>query len=130
MSTSASTSDDTSADRPKGRRLGYVVIGIVVAICAVGWSIIMANAGRTPGIDQQTISYRVIDDSSVEVRWQVAKPADRAARCVVDALDADFAVVAQREVVVPAGRSALTRTDVLRTTRRAAAARVKECRTM
>ncbi|TNY35450.1 DUF4307 domain-containing protein [Thermomonospora catenispora] len=127
MSTSASP---TAPDRRKGSPLGYAVIGVVVAICAVGWAIIMANAGRSPGIDQQTISYRVIDDSSVEVRWQVAKPADRAVRCVVDALDANFAVVARREVVVPAGRSALSRTDLLTTTRRATAARVKECRTM
>ncbi|MBA9003618.1 MULTISPECIES: DUF4307 domain-containing protein [Thermomonospora] len=127
MSTSAS---QPTADRRRGGRLGYAVIGVVVAICAVGWSVIMANAGRTPGIEQQTISYRVLGDSSVEVRWQVAKPSDRAVRCVVDAVDTDFAVVAQREVVVPAGRAALTRTDLLETTRRATAARVRECRTM
>jgi Domain of unknown function (DUF4307) len=118
--------------RPRrGGRLGYVVIGLVVAVCAGGWSIIMANAGpNQPGIAKQTITYKVVDDSTVEIRWQVAKPSGKRVRCVIDAVDVNFAPVAEREVIVPVGRSELERTDVLRTTRRATAARVKECRTM
>ncbi|SEG45863.1 protein of unknown function [Thermomonospora echinospora] len=128
MSTSVSQAPDRRPRR--GGRLGYVIIGLVVAVCAVGWAVIMANAGRTPGISQQTITYRILDDSRVEVRWQVAKPSGKRVRCLVDAVDVNFAPVAEREVIVPAGQSTLKRTDLLQTTRRATAARVKECRTM
>lgn len=117
--------------RPRrGGRLGLAVIGVVVAICSVGWAIVMAHVGQVPGISTQTITYRIVDDSTVEIRWQVAKPSGKPVRCVVDALDARFAPVAKQEVIVPAGRSHVERTDILRTTRRAAAARVKECRTI
>ncbi|HEX2313280.1 MAG TPA: DUF4307 domain-containing protein [Thermomonospora sp.] len=127
--------DSSATDAPPARRtgpgwLGYVVIGLVVALCAGGWAVIYANAGRTPGIVAQTITFRVLDDSSVEVRWQVAKPAAKRVRCVVDAVDTDFAPVAEREVVVPAGQAKLERTDTLRTARRANAARVRDCHSM
>jgi hypothetical protein len=129
MSTSVSQAPTDRRPR-RGGRLGYVVIGLVVALCAVGWGVIMSNAGQTPGIVRQTISYKVVDDSTVRLRWQVAKPSGDRVRCVIDAVDVNFAPVAEREVIVPAGRSGLERTDVLQTTRRATAARVRECRTM
>lgn len=115
---------------PRRGRLGYVVIGLVVAVCAAGWAVVVANAGQTPGIVKQTISYKVRSDSAVEVRWEVAKPRNKQVVCVVDAVDGNFAPVAELKVTVPAGRSRLERTDVLRTTRRANAARVKDCRTV
>lgn len=115
---------------PRRGRLGYVIIGIFVAVCAGGWAFVMANAGQTPGIAAQTITYDVRGDSEVEIKWQVGKPKGDRVRCVIDAVDADFAQVGRLEVIVPAGRSRLERTDVLRTSKRANAARVKECRTV
>jgi uncharacterized protein DUF4307 len=116
------------AEKRRGR-LGYLVIGVVVAICSIGWAYVVANAGQTPGIAYQTITFQVQSDSAVEIRWSVAKPAGDQVRCVVDAVDRNFVPVAEIEVTVPAGRSRMERTDVLPTVRRATAARVKECRT-
>ncbi|REE96091.1 DUF4307 domain-containing protein [Thermomonospora umbrina] len=131
MNDAADTSPDPGSARRNGPGwLGYVVIGLVVSVCAGGWAVIYTNAGGTPGIVPQTITFIVRDDSTVELRWKVAKPKDERVRCVVDAVDTDFAPVAEREVIVPAGRGELERTDTLRTSRRANAARVRDCHTM
>lgn len=117
-------------DGPQRGRLGYVVIGVVVAICAGGWAFIMANAGQTPGIQPQTLTFDVRSDSEVAVRWQVIKPKDKRVRCVVDAVDATFHPVAVKEVIVPAGVTTFAQTDVLQTSKRANSARVKDCDTL
>ncbi|MBX6766097.1 MAG: DUF4307 domain-containing protein [Actinomadura rubrobrunea] len=122
-------SASTAPERPRrGGRLGYAVIGAVAAVMAVGWAVIMSHLGQTPGIAAQTIAFSVVDESSVRIRYQVAKPKDAEVRCVVDAFDTDFAVVAQKEITVPPGTSGITRSDVLRTSRRATGARIKDCR--
>ncbi|GLW62117.1 hypothetical protein Arub01_03610 [Actinomadura rubrobrunea] len=122
-------SASSAPERPRrGGRLGYAVIGVLAAVMAVGWAVIVANVGQTPGIAAQTVAWSVVDDSSVRIRYQVAKPKDAEVRCVVDAFDTDFAVVAYKEITVPRGTSGITRNDVLRTSRRATGARIKDCR--
>ncbi|GAA3944770.1 hypothetical protein GCM10023085_28590 [Actinomadura viridis] len=108
-------------------RLGYAVIGVLAAVLAGGWAVIMANANNTPGIASQTITYVVRDASTVEVRYAVAKARDDEVRCTVDAFDTDFAIVATSRITVPPGTERITRTDVLQTSKRATGARVKDC---
>ncbi|RAY14363.1 DUF4307 domain-containing protein [Actinomadura craniellae] len=127
MTPAPTTSADTETG-PRRGRLGYVVIGLVVAVAAAGWAFVMANAGRTPGISAETVAFKILDDSAVELKYRVAKPKDRAVRCVLDAIDRNFAPVARTETVIPAGVSEVERTVTLRTTKRANAARVKDCR--
>lgn len=120
------TSEGAGAPRRRGR-IGLAVIGLVAAVAAGGWAYIMANVGQRPGISQETISFKVVDDSTVRLTFSVAKPRDREVRCTIDAVDTDFAPVAGREIIVPRGTQRVERAEVLRTTRRATAARVKDC---
>ncbi|MFF5260723.1 DUF4307 domain-containing protein [Actinomadura viridis] len=108
-------------------RLGYAVIGVLAAVLAGGWAVIMGNANNTPGIASQTITYVVRDASTVEVRYSVAKAKGDEVRCTVDAFDTDFAIVATSRITVPPGTERITRTDVLQTSKRATGARVKDC---
>ncbi|GAA2604422.1 DUF4307 domain-containing protein [Actinomadura fulvescens] len=124
MATSAPAAPTTS----RRGRLGLVVIGLLAAVCAGGWAIIMANVGQQPGIAKQTISYSVLSDSAVRIKYSVSKGEGDEVRCVVDAFDTDFAVVGKQEITVPPGTGTLTRTDVLTTTKRATGARVESCR--
>ncbi|WP_433333777.1 DUF4307 domain-containing protein [Spirillospora sp. CA-294931] len=112
----------------RGGRAAYVVIGLVVAAAAGGWAVIMANAGQTPGISAQTITYTVMSDSAVQIQYSVAKAKGDTVRCTVDAFDTRFNVVAETQITVPPGTKKLTRTDTLRTSKRANGARVTECR--
>jgi hypothetical protein len=99
-------------------------------VLAAGWAVIMAHVGQTPGISAQTITFTVMNDSSVQIRYAVAKPKGDEVRCVVDAYDTDFAVLAQREIIVPPGTSEITRSETLQTSRRATGARVRDCHTV
>ncbi|WP_344590186.1 DUF4307 domain-containing protein [Actinomadura vinacea] len=108
--------------------LGYVVIGVFAAVLAGGWAVIMGNANNTPGIASQTITYVVQSDSSVQVSYAVAKAEGDVVRCTVDAFDTDFAIVASSQITIPAGTKKISRTDTLRTSKRATGARVKDCR--
>lgn len=92
-----------------------------------GFGILAAHAGQTPGIVAQTVTYS-ITDTSVVVDFSVAKGKDDEVRCTVDAFDTDFAVLAQKEVSVPAGRSSMKGSETLRTPRRATGARIRDCR--
>ncbi|GLZ10032.1 hypothetical protein Acsp04_02670 [Actinomadura sp. NBRC 104425] len=128
MATSASPAP-TASERPRrGGRLGYAVIGVLAAVLAVGWAVVMANVGQPAGIAAQTITFSIVNDSSVQIRYQVAKPKDAEVRCVVNAFGPDFGVVAHKEITIPPGTSTLERTDVLQTSQRATTARIKDCR--
>ncbi|GAA2080860.1 DUF4307 domain-containing protein [Actinomadura alba] len=120
---------DTEASAPTRRRLGpaHLVIGLVAALAAFGWAFVMANVNQTPGIVAQTITFRVLSDSQVEINFSVTKPRDSSVRCVVHAVDTDFAEVAREEVVVPSGTERLHTTRQLRTSARATAAQIKDC---
>ncbi|TYK49297.1 DUF4307 domain-containing protein [Actinomadura decatromicini] len=118
---------DPARPEPRRGRLGLVVIGAVAALAAGGFGIIAAYAGQTPGIVAQMVSYD-ISDASVTVNYTVAKGKDDAVRCTVDAYDEKFAVLDEREVTVPAGRSGAKGTETLHTARRATGARIHDCR--
>lgn len=123
MATSAPAAPTSS----RRGRLGLVVIGLLAAVCAGGWAIIVAYAGQQPGIAKQTITYSVLSDSAVQIKYSISKSTSDNVRCVVDAFDVDFAIVGKREITVPPGTKTITRTDVLPTSKRATGARVESC---
>lgn len=123
-----SVPETAAPSEPRRGRLGLVVIGIVTALAAGGFGVLAANTGQTPGIVPQTITFDITSDSSVRISYSVAKSKGDEVRCKLDAFDTDFAVLAEKEITVPAGTSGVTRSDTLQTPRRATGARVKECR--
>jgi hypothetical protein len=120
---------DTEAGTPARRRFSpaYLVIGVVAAVAAFGWAYVMAHVNQTPGIVAQTVTFRVVSDSRVEINFSVTKPRDSKVRCVLHAVDTDFADVARAEVLVPAGTKRFSATRQVETSARATAAQVKDC---
>ncbi|GGT76990.1 MULTISPECIES: DUF4307 domain-containing protein [Actinomadura] len=108
-------------------RLGLAVIGLLAAVMAAGFGVLAAHTGQTPGIVPQTVTYD-ITDTSVEINYTVAKGKDDDVRCTVDAYDTAFAVLAQKEVSAPSGKSSVKGTETLQTPRRATGARIRDCR--
>ncbi|MQY03934.1 DUF4307 domain-containing protein [Actinomadura macrotermitis] len=127
--TTTAPQDTTSVDERRGLGvLGWVVCGGLAAVFAVGWALIFAHVGQTPGISSQTYTWNVRGDNAVEVSYMVAKPKNDEVRCTVDAYDTHLAVLAEQQVVIPRGTARLDRTDTLTTPRRATGARVRDCR--
>ncbi|TDD73744.1 DUF4307 domain-containing protein [Actinomadura rubrisoli] len=128
MTTSAS--EAAAPAEPRRGRLGLVIIGVVTAVMACGFGVLASHVGQTPGIVPQTTTYDVVSDTSVELTYSVAKSKGDEVRCTVDAYDTDFAVLVQKEVTIPAGKSSVSGAETLVTPRRATGARVRDCRKM
>ncbi|MEV5576233.1 DUF4307 domain-containing protein [Spirillospora sp. NPDC052269] len=113
-------------DRPGLGKLGWVVIGVPTVLMGVGWAIIMAHVGQTPGISMQT---RVVDlrENAAVVTYAVGKPKDERVQCVVDAYDDKLNVLAQREITVPEGTAKVTAQETLETPHKATGGRIRDC---
>ena len=105
----------------------YAVIGLLVAVCAVGWAIIVVHAEGNPGISPQVVSWQTAD-RSVRVHYEIAKSTGDTVRCTLIAYDTDHAVVGRAEVSVPPGKASVDAHQEVATSARATAVDVQECR--
>jgi hypothetical protein len=122
-----SVSAPAAPAEPKRGRLGLVIIGIVCAVAAGGFGFLAAHVGQTPGIDAQLITYDA-RPTSIEVTFSIAKPKEDVVHCTLQAIDEDMAVIAQKDVTVPAGTSKAGMSETLPTPRKATSAQLQGCR--
>lgn len=121
------TSRDQRVSDRRGRA-GFVVIAMIAALATFGWAYVMWSMRGTPGINAQMVTYRVLDASTMEVRFSVHKGADQRVHCAVRALDARFAEVGRREVDLPVGVGHVERTERITTSARPTIAKIDGCR--
>lgn len=110
--------------------LASIVIGAAVGTLALLWSLFPANYRGLPGIQAETIAWKVHHDNAVQISYAVGKLKGDTVRCVVDAYDADFAVIAEKELIIPTGTTQLRQTETLTTPHRATGARIRSCRSL
>lgn len=110
--------------------VGAIVVAAFVVPLALLWSLFPANYSSRPGIQSETVAWRVHGDDAVQITYAVGKLKDDTVRCVVDAFDTDFAVIYQRSIIIPAGTTSLRRTETLPTPHRATGARIRSCRSL
>ena len=100
-------------------------IGIAAGIALAVWFGLSATLGQP---SWQTVGYKVVDDQSVRVTFEVSRPGGKALTCTVEALARDFGVVGTAQVSVPASSDETsTQTASLRTTSRAVTGQVRTC---
>ncbi|GAB7190238.1 hypothetical protein NUM3379_09440 [Kineococcus sp. NUM-3379] len=107
-------------------------VPLVAAVLAVGgllaWMVWVVLASTAERAEPTVISYRVLDDSRIELRYTVAKEPSTTVRCVLQALDAAHGEVGVVEDEFGPGPAELVdRTTVVRTTGRAVTAVVRSC---
>jgi hypothetical protein len=107
--------------------VAYGVIGAFVAVCAIGWAIIMIHTDGTPGISPEIVSWQA-SDRSVLVRFQIGKPKAQRVRCAIVAYDPRHGEVGRAEVAMPPGSAVTAERREVPTSSRATAVDVKECR--
>lgn len=101
-------------------------LGVALGVAGAVWFGLAATVGRVSWTD---IGYHVVDDRTVDVRYDVHRPSGTAVVCVVRALDQGYGTVGVVEVRIPAGEAtAVPRNDRVRTTSRAVTGLVKDCR--
>jgi len=100
-------------------------VGILLGCAmAVWWG--LASTIGTPS--WTVLSYRVVDDRTVDVSYLVSRPTGRNVTCVIRALDRGFGTVGLIEVHVPGSDASSVRvTTRVRTTARAVTGLVRSC---
>ncbi|MBX3194712.1 MAG: DUF4307 domain-containing protein [Microbacteriaceae bacterium] len=109
-------------------RLLAVAAGAGVLVVAIAWAIWVGLLGPAASLESRTTGYVVVDDSTVEVRYEVTVDAGRTVSCAVQALNSSFETVGWRIVELPASEQRTrSLTEVLRTTEPAVTGLIYRC---
>lgn len=101
--TTAQELDERYGRTRKGRMPWIVAITVgVLAVGAFGW---MTVASQMNAVDSDDLGFDLVDEHSVNVRFQVTGVQGKDVVCIVEALDEEFGVVGWKLVDVPAGES-------------------------
>lgn len=122
----------TTLPRPAPGTAKWWVIGTIGVAAGVAVAVWFGIASTVGLASWTTTGYKVLDDQSVRVTFQLNRPADKTTTCTIQALARDFATVGSLDVAYPpppAGSGALTTTETVtvRTTSRAVTGEVKTC---
>lgn len=114
--------------RPAPGTLKWWIIGsagIAASVALVVWFALSATVGLP---SWQTWGYKVVDDRTVTVTFDVNRPGGAPMTCTVEALDRDFGPVGSISVAVPQTETESSRhTATVLTTTRAVTGHVKTC---
>lgn len=107
----------------RNRTLAIIGVGLMTIIAA--W---FGYANHSP-VSYQDLGYRVLNDTRVEVDFELNRPAGVDVVCSIEALNNQFAPVGWIELVIPASDTTTVRNTVtLNTTELAVTGLVDECR--
>ena len=109
---------------PVRRRRAVIATAAVFAVAGLTWLIWVALANATPPVSSRLESYRVESATAVRATIRVDRTEDSIATCRVQAKSADFAIVGEVTVTVPADAPREQTLDVRITTQRPATAAV------
>lgn len=100
-------------------------IGILLGCTLALWWGLASTLGKP---SWTVMSYRVVDDRTVDLTYLVSRPTSRDVTCELEALDASFATVGLIEVHVPGSdTTSVRRTTRIRTTARAVTGDITTC---
>lgn len=101
------------------------VVGIGLAVAAITWVGVRDASQR---ISATTVGYKVVDDATVRITFDVIRPRDLAVTCTLRAMDGSFTVVGTSDVLLPPGDETGTRhVETIRTATRAVTGVVQDC---
>lgn len=85
-------------------RLPWIIGGALAlaVVVAFGW---MTVASTMNAVDADDLGFEVVDEHSVNLRFQVTGPAGADIMCAVEAQDEEFGVVGWKIVEIPASES-------------------------
>ena len=110
------------------RRPQWLVPALVIALTGGSWLAWSAQHYSRPEIRSSLISFAVIDDGHISVRYSVQfKDAAKPHSCLLNAKDYGANVVGQFTDVIPAGQASVTREATIHTRLRAVNAGIEKC---
>lgn len=109
-------------------RRRFVVVGVVLGLLGTAMGVWFALAATVTKPNWRDVSFDVVDDQTVDVRFEVTKPRDMTAVCTVLAQEINHGVVGRTQVTVPPSDQLSTITQArIRTTSLAVIGTVRTC---
>ncbi|MFJ2368763.1 DUF4307 domain-containing protein [Microbacterium sp. NPDC087665] len=95
---------DERYGRTRARRTPWIIAGAiaVLAVGAYGWMTVTQSMNS---VDADDLGYELVDEHSVDVRFQITGVQGKDVVCIVEALDEEFGVVGWKVIEIPAGDS-------------------------
>lgn len=95
---------DERYGRTRRRRAPWIIGTAIAAVLVIafGW---MTVAQSMSSVDADDLGYELVDEHSVDVRFQVTGVQGKDVVCIVEALDEEFGVVGWKLVEIAAGDS-------------------------
>lgn len=95
---------DERYGRARARRTPWIIAGAiaVLAVGAYGWMTVTQSMNS---VDADDLGYELVDEHSVDVRFQITGVQGKDVVCIVEALDEEFGVVGWKVIEIPAGDS-------------------------
>jgi len=114
--------------RARSRRTLVIAVAAAFVVVFAAWVVWGGLDGATARVDTLDVGHRVLDDTAVEVSYQVTMPPGDAARCALEAQDETHDVVGWRIVDVPPSDQRTRRlTEVVRTSELAVTGLIYRC---
>jgi hypothetical protein len=95
---------DDRYGRTRRRRLPWILGGSValLVVAAFGWMIVDQSMNS---VDADDLGFDLVDEHTVDVRFQVTGVQGKDVVCIIEALDEEFGVVGWKVMEIPAGES-------------------------
>jgi hypothetical protein len=95
---------DERYGRTRTRRTPWIVAGVValLGVGAYGW---MTVAQSMNSVDADDLGFHLVDEHTVDVRFQISGAQGKDVVCIVEALDEEFGVVGWKVIELPASDS-------------------------
>ena len=125
--------EEEAADREPiarvgGRNLKWWIIAAVFTLAMALFATGKIMGAAAEQVTAETFGFKVVDDRTATITFDVTKPPETTVRCTVHAQDLKKALVGSAEIVVPpAAQRTTTHTATIKTTTRAVAAIVQSC---
>lgn len=109
-------------------RRRFVVVGVILGLLGTAMGVWFALSATATKPNWRDVSYDVVDDETVVVRFEVTKPREMTAVCTVLAQETNHGVVGRTTVTVPPSDQLSTITQTrIRTTSLAVIGTVRTC---
>jgi hypothetical protein len=95
---------DERYGRTRTRRTPWIIAGVValLGVAAYGW---MTVAQSMNSVDADDLGFDLVDEHTVDVRFQISGAQGKDVVCIVEALDEEFGVVGWKVIELPASDS-------------------------
>lgn len=113
---------------PRANTKSVMIVASIVGVIALALFIWIGIGLTKPQATSRIISFNVVDAGLTTLHFEVSKPADRTAECVIEALSTGFSEVGVKTVTVgPAEADAVPLFEEIRTSELATTAVVDHC---